>query len=155
MCENLLPAIFEFSIYLIPYMQIFMLLSEEIDIKTITIITNLVELWVNMVCLAALLNCSFRQEAIVWQLASRNFWFQHLLNIFYANFHAFIRKILILIFFIFFLILNSSFRPEAFVWQLASFNFWIQHLFNTLHANFHASIRKILILKPSQLLRFW
>ena len=65
MCENLLPAIFEFSIYLIPYMQIFMLLSEEIDIKTITNITILVELWVHVVFSAAILNSSFQQEAMV------------------------------------------------------------------------------------------
>ena len=54
-------------------MQIFMLLSEEIDIKTITIITILVELWVNLVFLAAILNSSFRQEAIVWDLAFMQF----------------------------------------------------------------------------------
>ena len=38
---------------------------EGIDIKTITIITILVELWVNLVFLAAILNSSFRQEVIV------------------------------------------------------------------------------------------
>ena len=130
-------------------MQIFMLLSEEIDIKTITIITNLVELWVNLVFLAAILNCSFRQEAIVRQLASRNFWIQHLLNTLYANFHAFllgIKTITIITILVelwvnlVFLaaILNSSFRQEDIVWELASHNFWIQHLLNTLYAMFYA-----------------
>ena len=46
-------------------MQIFMPSSEEIDIKTITIITILVELLVNLVFLAAIFNSSFRQEAFV------------------------------------------------------------------------------------------
>ena len=134
-------------------MQIFMLLSEEIDIKTITIITNLVELWVNMVCLAALLNCSFRQEAIVRQLAFCNFWIEHLLNTSYANFHAcliYIKTITIITILVELwvklvfsaAILNCSFRQEAIAWQLASRNFWIQHLLNTLYANFHASFRK-------------
>ena len=36
-----------------------------IDIKTITIITILVELWVNLVFLVAILNSSFWQETIV------------------------------------------------------------------------------------------
>ena len=34
----------------------------------------------------------FWQEAIVWQLASRNVWIQQPLNILYANFHASFRK---------------------------------------------------------------
>ena len=130
-----------------------MLLSEEIDIKTITIITNLVELWVNLVFLAAILNCSFRQEAIVRQLAFCNFWIEHLLNTSYANFHAcliYIKTITIITILVELwvklvfsaAILNCSFRQEAIAWQLASRNFWIQHLLNTLYANFHAFIRR-------------
>ena len=132
-------------------MQCFMLFF--IDIKTITIITILVELWVNLVFLAAILNSSFRQEAIVWDLASCNFWIKHILNTLYANFHAFmsdVKTITIITILVelwvnlVFLaaILNSSFRQEAIVWELASRNFWIQHLFNTLYANFHAFIRR-------------
>ena len=128
--------------------QILMLKRKEItgnviiDIKTITIITILVELLVNLVFLAAILNSSFLQEAFAWQLAFCSFWIKHLLNILYANFHVFlidIKTITIITILVeswvnlVFLkvILNSSFRQVAIVWELASHNFWIQHLLNT------------------------